>query len=401
MSLITDIASIVTRPLQGFAMACLLLVAAGCGESAVCGGMPDEELPSPDAECLVGFEIVVGNSAGPSTRAPQKPEGGYAPGEGYENHIDIPGRDFRILFFAADTGKDDKLDDSRYIGQMFVESVRPVASVNPEKKRYYVMGGMPQAHTGKIVGKQVQVVVLANWGTEAYTNLDLKPEVTSITGLCADAAGIYTYKAREFPSAANLIPLFGVTNPMVLDFDAFNFAHLGTIHLLRAVAKIEVQAESGTHIKSVRLSHYNMRGYCAPTGVIRNDDYVHNDYVQDYANTPHLVENSVADEPLYLNKVVNDDGRFLIYVPEYGNLQVQDDVRAKLWITFEGEEKEHTIPVEFKYYNDMPGGKKGDHFDILRNYWYKFNVTGVLGDMEVVIDVRPYSEVELEPGFGL
>lgn len=401
MSLITDIASIVTRPLQGLAMACLLLVAAGCGESAVCGGMSDGDLPSPDAECLVGFEIVVSNSAGSSTRAPQEPEGGYAPGEGYENHIDIPGRDFRFLFFTADTDKDDKQDNSQYIGQMSVEFVRPIASANPEKKRYYVMGGIPQTHTDKIVGEQVQVVALANWGTETYTSLTLKPEKTSITDLCTDGAGIYTYNAKEFPSATNLIPLFGVTNPMVLDFDALNFARLGTIHLLRAVAKIEVQAESGTHIKSVRLSHYNTRGYCAPTGVIRNDDYVHNDYEQDYANTPHLVENSAADKSLYLNKVVNDDGRFLIYVPEYGNLQVQNDEQAKLWITFEGEEKEHTTPVEFKYCNDMPGGKKGDHFDILRNYWYKFNVTGVLENMEVVIDVRPYSEVNLDPGFGL
>ena len=51
--------------------------------------------------------------------------------------------------------------------------------------------------------------------------------------------------------------------------------HLGTVHLLRAMAKVEVSCKtSGWTLEKVELLRYNATGYCAPSGVYSQDDYV-------------------------------------------------------------------------------------------------------------------------------
>ena len=61
--------------------------------------------------------------------------------------------------------------------------------------------------------------------------------------------------------------------------------------------------------------------------------------------------------------------------------------------------KEYT--VEFKYYNDPPAGSAvGAPFDIRRNYYYKFSISKT-SEPDLVVEVFPYEQVELDPGFGL
>lgn len=356
----------------------LPLLFIGCGSD-------DSASVSVDA-CQVGFDIVVDGAGSPAaSRSTRTPAGDYAPGEGYENYIDISSGDFRFLFFTA---------DDKYIGRVMVESVTPTSTLT-SSKRYYVLGGIDRDIAGDIVGKPVKIVTLANWGSGNYDKLSLVKGETTIADVCN--AGTYRYVPNGFPSASNPIPLYGVTNAMALDFDAAGLAHVGTIHLLRAVAKVELELvrASGQTIEWVKLSRYNAQGYCAPSGVSLQDDYVHGNYDADYANTPHVVADAMKDEPLQLTPM--SATRYLIYVPEYDNLT--DPARkAQLVVKFQGDDTEYK--VDFKYYMEPPAGKQlNDPFSILRNYWYKFSLA--TAPLRVTVQMVPYDEVPLSPDFGL
>lgn len=384
MSSPTNILSLLTRCLRAAAVALSPLLFISCGS--------DDNTPavsSPVGTCQVGFDIVVDGADNPAaTRATRTPEGEYAPGEGYENYINIPGNDFRFLFFTA---------DDKYIGRVRVESIMPTSTLS-SSKRYYVLGGIDKDIVDDIVGHPVKIVTLANWGSENYDKLILTKGVTTIDDVCNAGAGIYTYIPNGFPSASNPIPLYGVTNAMTLDFDALNLARIGTIHLLRAVAKVELELTraSGQVIEWVKLSRYNTQGYCAPTGIRSQNDYVHGNYDDDYANTPHTVTGTVSAEPLTLTKM--SDTRYLIYVPEFDITSASADSRAQLLVKFQNDTK--TYHIDFKYYIEPPVGKKlNDPFDILRNYWYKFSLA--TSPLRVTVQVVPYDEIPLEPEFGL
>ena len=272
MSLQTDILLLPARCLRMALVALFPLLFIGCGSDD-----NTTVVSAPVGTCQVGLDIVVdGSDASPATRAARTPVGDYLPGEGYENYIDIPGNNFRFLFFTA---------DDKYIGRVRVESVVPTATL-ASSKRYYVLGGIDKDLVDDIVGKSVKIVTLANWGNDNYENLELVKGKTTIADVCEK--GVYKYVSGNFPSPLHPIPLYGVTNAMTLNFDALNLARIGTIHLLRAVAKVELELTraSGQVIEWVKLSRYHTQGYCAPTGAVSQNDYVHGNYDKDYVNTP-------------------------------------------------------------------------------------------------------------------
>lgn len=381
MSLQIDILLLLTRCLRTALVALCPLLFIGCGsdDNTTVVGMPV-------GSYQLGFDIVVdGSDASPATRATRTPEGDYDPGEGYENYIDIRGCNFRFLFFTA---------DNKYIGRVRVESVIPTTTL-ASSKRYYVLGGIDKDLVEDIVDKPVKIVTLANWGNDNYERLTLVKGETTIDDVCE--AGVYDYVAEGFPSPSNPIPLYGVTNAMTLDFDALNLARIGTIHLLRAVAKVELELTraSGQVIEWVKLSRYHTRGYCTPKGIVSQDDYVHGNYDDDYVNTPHVVAGAVGSGPLQLTKM--SDTRYLAYVPEYDNLS-DPAARTQLVVKFQGDDNQYKI--DFKYYIEPPVGKKqNDSFDILRNYWYKFSLAA--SPLCVTVQMVPYGEVPLTPDFGL
>ncbi len=381
MSLQTDILLLPARCLRMVLVALFPLLFIGCGSDD-----NTTVVSAPVGTCQVGLDIVVdGSDASPATRAARTPEGGYHPGEGYENYIDIPGNNFRFLFFTA---------DDKYIGRVRVESVVPTATL-ASSKRYYVLGGIDKDLVDDIVGKSVKIVTLANWGNDNYENLELVKGKTTIADVCK--SGVYEYVSGYFPSPLHPIPLYGVTNAMTLNFDALNLARIGTIHLLRAVAKVELELTraSGQVIEWVKLSRYHTQGYCAPTGAVSQNDYVHGNYDKDYVNTPHVVAGAVVSEGLPLTKM--SDTRYLAYVPEYDNLS-DSTKRTQLVVKFRGDDNQYKI--DFKYYINPPAGKKqNDPFDILRNYWYRFSLAA--SPLCVTVQMVPYDEVLLTPDFGL
>ena len=172
-----------------------------------------------------------------------------------------------------------------------------------------------------------------------------------------------------------------------------------TLHLLRAYAKVEVYDadNSKDFISSVSLTRHSSRAYMAPHGVTHQDDYVKHKYDDDYVSTLTIPASSVNADPVTVRRAPS--GSFIIYVPEFRNIGVSADERARLYVTYKDG---NSFYVDFKYYNDPPAGfTKGDPFDIRRNYWYKFAVNRQDFELIMSVDVMPYGEVILEPSFGI
>ena len=352
------------------------LLAAGCAPET-------EAQPEPGKGVWrTVFRITVSDTSGESPRhAPARTGQGYAPGQGYENYIDLEGGSFRFYFFD---------ENNRFIAPLEVESVLPAGET--DHSRTYAVSGDTRA---RIDGARVKLVALANWPVYPETDA-LVPGTTTIADLCA---GEYAFEAADMlPSKDHLIPLFGISALQTLRFDAFGHASLGTLHMLRAFAKIEVirSEECDIDIEWARIYRYNSRGFCAPQGVNSQDDCVHGSYDEDYVRTPHIPQGCEVASEIAMAKT--EAGTFVAYVPEYRNLAPDGSPRPEaersvLRVHFREDTGSAYDVVEFKDYAGTTG-----HFDILRNYWYRFTLSKSLSPM---VQMVPYNEVDLAPGFGL
>lgn len=349
-----------------------------------------EEEPQPAGDPVrrdvqVGFRLVLGGTQPRDTRS-----GGYDDGTGtdYENYIDFLHNDYRVLFFDT---------RNRYLAAFRPTDLVPLDE-NPIRSRRYDVIGRAAAP----LPESFKIVILANWG-----DYPADPVVgqTTIDDICTGGNGRYAYAAPFRLSADRTIPMYGVKRCEGVSFEPDELTYLGTVCMLRAMAKVEVKCVSKEWtIETVSMLRYNTAGYCAPAGVYDESDYVKNDYDLDYTDEVHVVENAAAEGRLDFERL--DDGRFVIYVPEYRNTAggaLRADDAAEIRVKFDlRQDQEYAI--EFKYYGDpLAGSAVGDYFDLKRNCYYRFSVDKLpeSEEMSVSIDVDPYDQYDLGPIFGL
>ena len=361
----------------------MLCVGVSCSDSSIYDGVSVGDGDNMVSLNIVVSDIPTGGTSSRASRAPGYLGDGYDRGAGYENYIDIDKRDFMFLFFDT---------DDRYLGVLSSTNVYMIESTT-SSKTYSVLGQI----TRKVAeAGTVKVMALANWN-HAYPDAESITEGMSMADI---NRSVYTFSAdKMLPGEDSPIPLYGVTNPVTLDFDNLNRADIGTIHLLRAYAKIEVCPAQNTNalIERVTLTRYNTSGYRAPLGVTCQDDYVKGSYDADYTPSLYIPGDVTVAENLPF--APTSDGKFVAYVPEYMNTT---GTPAKLAIHFVGLESDPDDVVEFKYYQAPAGHEElqGKPFDLCRNYWYRFNVKKIR-NIEVEVIVVPYAETVLNPDFGL
>ena len=347
--------------------------------TTACSGSGDEPLPVPDAiEYHAGFYVTVGDEAPTQSRTPQ---GDYDPGAGLENFIDLEGGDIRVVLYRP---------DGSFLTRLTDFTVTPVADYS-SSKRYYFNGST----TTDISDGKFKIMILANWGEENY------PDDLSLKNVWAQQ---FTFKSPVLSNSnkkeeRNLIPLFGIKDIAIADgIKPGVSANLGTIHLLRAFAKVEVnlvEAPKDWHVKSLQITHYNTAGFCAPTEADSQDDYVQGNWDDDYVKFGVSIPKGTTVKT-DLDFVPAGTDKWIVYVPEYCNTMGNGE-KARIAISFEESFVPHTDYIEFihpRYKTEM---------DINRNYWYKFNITkkDETSDLIVVVDVKPYTVVDLDPGFGI
>nr|WP_321028715.1 FimB/Mfa2 family fimbrial subunit [Bacteroides nordii] len=189
----------------------------------------------------------------------------------------------------------------------------------------------------------------------------------------------YTYTPGQdwiFPTQSNkkYIPMWGTCSLAAIREKDINQANLS---LIRAIAKVDVTLNGGTgfdHFKlnTVKVCSYNTQGYCIPV----NDETM---------AIPSIPENVLTKKNITFTATTGEQKAGIqnkIYIPEYKNKGVSDNQVSYLEITGElttslSETIQKTYRIDFKV------NGKGDTFDILRNNWYKFNITSISQDVDV------------------
>ena len=305
----------------------------------------EEAVPAPVTDpddVRVSFRISLGATNG--TRAGGTPEGAYDDGTGtaFENCIDLQNENYRFYFFD---------EHDKYLSAFRTVQLTPAGDDTDRSKIYEVIGKTDRALPAKF-----KVVALANWPSYPGTPEEGR---TTIEELCSAPTGQYAYDAPFILSPERLIPMYGVKTCEEMTFTPGVLTYLGTVHLLRAMAKIEVSClTSGWTLESVTLRRYNAAGCCAPSGVYDQEDYVTGSYDTDYAKEIHLVGGRNDADLKTLAFQAAGENRFVVYVPEYRNVVAgtaarKADDAAEMRLRFK-ETGDKEYPVEFKYYNDPP-----------------------------------------------
>ncbi len=371
-------------------MICLLAVTL---LPAACSDRDSEpELPAvTEGARQVGFTITVADTPDKDSASRATPtDGTYDPGDGYENYIDLPNKDFRFYFFTS---------DDKYIGEIKINSLIPV-SINPllQSKTYEAIGQI-EAELGSY--NSFKVCVLANW--KSYPELKKGDQLEELWSQADE--NIYTYNTTPL-SPDHTIPLYGIREFNDITLTPNEFTSLGKIHLLRAYAKVEVILDPSVtvyEIANVSVTRVNKSGYKAPEKISLQSQYVHGKYEQDYVGQVHIPASVEVQENLPMTLVSNVDytQRYIAYVPEYDNRSA-GAVKTRVKIEYDNE-MATTDYIDFKYYQATGSHAAGEVFDLSRNNWYKFKVSKFLESSkpEVEVDVIPYAVRDLSPTLGL
>lgn len=255
---------------------------------------------------------------------------------------------------------------------------------------------------GTIIG-DVENVIAINNGTD--TNPDY-----SITGTWENAADKLS-KAKKIMVFANCgtsivtpgniqnlaftrasttqyIPMWGVTT-LTNELVVGKSNNLGTIDLLRSLAKVKVKLADGMKSRkyslgAMQLNNYNTSGYTLPltyntvasTASIR------------FGNSLHA--NSSWAQSITMTN--NDDESIMLYIPEYDNINAATDRKAtiSLQLMRDGEE-EGNYTLHFCNYTPEGAPDAASTYNIQRNHYYEYTVGRTDDQVKIVLNVKEWN----------
>ena len=255
---------------------------------------------------------------------------------------------------------------------------------------------------GTIIG-DVDNVIAINNGTD--TNPDY-----SITGTWENAADKLS-KAKKIMVFANCgtsivtpgniqnlafarsattqyIPMWGVTT-LTNELVVGKSNNLGTIDMLRSLAKVKVKLADGMKARkyslgAMQLNNYNTQGYTLPltyntaasTAAIRFDKSLH-------ANSSWAQSIAMTD---------NGDESIMLYIPEYDNINAATDRKAtiSLQLMRDGEE-EGNYTLHFCNYTAEGAPDAASTYNIQRNHYYEYTVGRTDDQVKIVLNVKKWN----------
>ena len=255
---------------------------------------------------------------------------------------------------------------------------------------------------GTIIG-DVDNVIAINNGTD--TNPDY-----SITGTWENAADKLS-KAKKIMVFANCgtsivtpgniqnlafarsattqyIPMWGVTT-LTNELVVGKSNNLGTIDMLRSLAKVKVKLADGMKARNyslgaLQLNNYNTSGYTLPltyntvasTAAIR------------FGNSLHA--NSSWAQSITMTN--NDDESIMLYIPEYDNINAATDRKAtiSLQLMRDGEE-EGNYTLHFCNYTPEGAPDAASTYNIQRNHYYEYTVGRTDDQVKIVLNVKEWN----------
>ena len=255
---------------------------------------------------------------------------------------------------------------------------------------------------GTIIG-DVENVIAINNGTDTYPDY-------SITGTWENAADKLS-KAKKIMVFANCgtsivtpdniqnlafarsattqyIPMWGVTT-LTNELVVGKSNNLGTIYLLRSLAKVKVKLADGMKSRkyslgAMQLNNYNTSGYTLPltyntvasTAAIR------------FGNSLHA--NSSWAQSIVMTG--DDDESIMLYIPEYDNINAATDRKAtiSLQLMRDGEE-EGNYTLHFCNYTPEGAPDAASTYNIQRNHYYEYTVGRTDDQVKIVLNVKKWN----------
>ena len=165
------------------------------------------------------------------------------------------------------------------------------------------------------------------------------------------------------------IPMWGAVTKSV---STNSNVDLGTIHLLRAVAKIELKLASTIPsqftINEARITKSNAKGYVFPSEKTVVSTLILNHAAQSF--NPLYNESDLSSNLVFTT--ASDKKSSYIYITEWATRASNN---AKIALQISDGSKTYPFEVELKNYID--GKPTGDYHDIVRNHHYQYTITKV------------------------
>ena len=302
------------------------------------------DCPSFDEPHSVNFVLQIDS---PTTTRATWEEGAATDelGTSFENRI-LP-ESLRVKVYSA---------DNRYIGDVEELLYWPISE---DGSRYQFQGIVPQAVLEDAAS--LAAGTTPNYKFMVYAN-------------CAEgdnASIMFTFDDLDMTSGA--IPMWGVKQADITNLLNKRVQELGTISLLRAVAKVEVivdEALADCTINSASINYHNRQGYSLPAGwdtttatTALDRDAVFREYRLVHTSPHALTE-------------VESGRKFVIYLPEYQNTNFAD-YEAKISVNVNLNSTPLEFPDALQFKSHVGGRPTGEAANIVRNTIYRFRITEV------------------------
>lgn len=161
---------------------------------------------------------------------------------------------------------------------------------------------------------------------------------------------------------------------------------IGTIYLLRSLAKVEVRLDDAVaqdfRIKEASINRTYTTGYCAPHGWNRltTESLYHLGSTANGGFRPYVVDDARINA-INMSATSTSGQSFVLYLPETPN-SLTDPLYID--ITVSDSEKDYTFEKAIVFCNYTSGSPDLLHpYDIVRNHYYRFDITGVKTSVEV------------------
>lgn len=314
----------------------------------------DNEDQNDDA-VRVAFRMSYANG---NTRAANEGWDDYDPkddGTAYENAINTEQLQIKVCD-----------ENGTIIGD--VENVIAINNSTDTNPDYSITGTWENA--AEKLSKAKKIMVFANCGTSIVT-----PD--NIQNL-----------AFAMSATTQYIPMWGVTT-LTNELVVGKSNNLGTIYLLRSLAKVKVKLADGMKSRkyslgAMQLNNYNTSGYTLPltyntvarTAAIR------------FGNSLHA-NRSWAQSITMTN---NGDESIMLYIPEYDNINAATDRKAtiSLQLMRDGEE-EGNYTLHFCNYTPEGAPDAASTYNIQRNHYYEYTVGRTDDQVKIVLNVKEWN----------
>ena len=308
-----------------------------------------------DNAVMVAFRMSYANG---NTRAANEGWDDYDPkddGTAYENAINTEQLQIKVCD-----------ENGTIIGD--VENVIAINNGTDTNPDYSITGTWENA--ADKLSKAKKIMVFANCGTSIVT------------------PGNIQNLAFARSATTQYIPMWGVTT-LTNELVVGKSNNLGTIDMLRSLAKVKVRLADGMKARkyslgAMQLNNYNTSGYTLPltyntaasTAAIR------------FGNSLHA--NSSWAQSIAMTN--NDDESIMLYIPEYDNINAAADRKAtiSLQLMRDGEE-EGNYTLHFCNYTAEGAPDAASTYNIQRNHYYEYTVGRTDDQVKIVLNVKKWN----------